>query len=314
MTQVRIGTVKRKVSGSVSVRRTSRLSVRRRTVRRRKIMLGFILTVFFFIFVIVILRQSFMNTAHIVVTAPMGISNSSIVSIAWGSLTGSYFDIIPYSSILFFNRASVRRAILKEEPTIAAVSIKRRGLHTVGIILEPRTALSRWCGTFASSTPSNTLSQDTKNIGNDSCYLFDSSGFLYKKIASVATSSTAINNVSTSIAVGSTTPLFPYIVYAPLVATGTPYLNTITNEASLPHVFDLAQNIRIFHTAVSDIVLRGDEVDLFLNDGTRITYVRGDERNAFSLLLSVAHDISLSNGSLEYVDLRFSGKVYFRKK
>ncbi|HEC94085.1 MAG TPA: hypothetical protein ENI56_01780 [Candidatus Kaiserbacteria bacterium] len=318
MTNIRKEVRRGKVAGAglgARASRAPRLGVRRRIIRRRKIALGFILTTFIFIFTIVMLRQPFMKITRIAVVAPAGISDAVVSSIAWHSLDGSYVNIIPYSSLLFFNSGAVRNAVLKSEPTVAAVSISRKGLSSISIALEPRTALSRWCGISASSTPANTLLKDTDVAKR--CYLFDSSGFLYRNIAKSAlpsASSSLVGKLSQSIAIGSTTALFPYTVYAPLTATGTPYLNTIANESLLPHIFDFAQNIRTFHATVSAIVLRGDEVDLFLNDGTRITYVRGGERNAFSLLSSVAKNISLSDGSLQYVDLRFKDKVYFKRR
>ncbi len=322
MTDIRKGTVRGKVGAGGAVglgaraKRAPRLVVRRRIIRRRKITLGFILGIFIFIFAIVMLRQPFMKVSGIVVVAPKGISDSAVVSVARRSLAGSYLGIIPYSSILFFNSGTVRQAILGSEPTIAAISIGRDGIASAVLTLEPRIALSRWCGTSASSTSADTLVQDTLPAEDGSCYLFDSSGFLYQRLASSASTSAPqiTDGLRTHITQRSATPLFPYTVYAPLVATGTPYLNTIAHESFIPHVFDLARNIRTFHTTVSAIVLRGDEVDLFLKNGTRITYVRGDEQNAFALLSSVAKDISLSDGSLQYVDLRFKGKVYFRKR
>lgn len=321
MTRANTNIIRGKKSSTLSLSRTkraSRLVVRRRIIRRRKITLGFILFVFLFVFAVVMLRQPFAKITRIVVVAPNGISNGAVTSIVRRALTGSYVGIIPYSSIVFLNSASVRKAVLDSDPTIAAVSISRKGLSSLDITLEPRTALSQWCGTFASSTPANTLSGDTNVTVDSSCYLFDSSGFLYQQLAS----STSLASSASSTAVGlrersvisSSTALFPYTVYAPLVATGTPYLNTIASESLLPHIFDLAQNIRTFNTVVLSIVLRGDEVDFFLDNGTRITYVRGNERNAFTLLSSVAKDISLSDGSLQYVDLRFKGKVYFKKR
>ena len=48
--------------------------------------------------------------------------------------------------------------------------------------------------------------------------------------------------------------------------------------------------------------------------GTRVTYVLGDEQNAFTALTSARDDLNLADGSLEYVDLRFDGKVYLKKK
>ena len=62
------------------------------------------------------------------------------------------------------------------------------------------------------------------------------------------------------------------------------------------------------------IVLRGDEVNDYLESGTRVTYVLGNEENAFTALASSKDTLNFSDGSLEYVDLRFDGKVYLKRK
>jgi hypothetical protein len=67
---------------------------------------------------------------------------------------------------------------------------------------------------------------------------------------------------------------------------------------------------------VKSAVLRADEVDLFIVSGTRITYVLGDEQNAFTLATAAFPQANLADGSVDYIDLRFtgSGRVYLKKK
>jgi hypothetical protein len=43
-------------------------------------------------------------------------------------------------------------------------------------------------------------------------------------------------------------------------------------------------------------------------------YVLGSEQEAFTALVSAKDSLSLSDGSVDYVDLRFSGKVYVKRK
>lgn len=316
MTSAQKGITRKRVGGSTASIHHSRLAQRRRKMRKRKISLAIILTVFLFIVTIIVLRQSFMIVNRITVSVPKNISSAVVLSTVHKSISGSYFYIIPYSSIVFLNGGNIRKTILQKEPTVAAISIERTGFNTINITLEPRTALSKWCGTVASSTPANTIRKDTKPSSQGQCFLFDNSGFLFQKISMSAssTASTTIAGAPMRTVIKYTPPLFPYTIYAPLSTRGKPYLNTIADNSSLSHIFDLARNIRIFNVTVSAIVLRGDEVDLFLSSGTRITYVLGKESSAFSLLSSVKKDISLSDESLRYVDLRFSGKVYFKKR
>ncbi|MDP1759930.1 MAG: hypothetical protein Q8L01_00440, partial [Candidatus Woesebacteria bacterium] len=66
--------------------------------------------------------------------------------------------------------------------------------------------------------------------------------------------------------------------------------------------------------SVTRVILRGDEVDDMLASGTRVTYVLGNEQNAFTSLVSARENLNLADGSIDYVDLRFDGKAYLKKK
>ena len=65
---------------------------------------------------------------------------------------------------------------------------------------------------------------------------------------------------------------------------------------------------------VSALAIHDGEVDVHLTSGTRLTYVLGHEQNAFTALVSAKSNFNLADGSLDYVDLRFDGKVYVKKK
>ena len=69
-----------------------------------------------------------------------------------------------------------------------------------------------------------------------------------------------------------------------------------------------------FGSAPSALIIRGDEADVFLASGSRVTYVLGHEEDAYTALVSAKTNVNLANGSLEYVDLRFPGKVYVKKR
>ena len=99
-----------------------------------------------------------------------------------------------------------------------------------------------------------------------------------------------------------------------MVSGVEPLRATIADANALPAAFDLARQIGTFGSRVSDIVIRGDEADDLLASGTRVTYVLGTEQDAFTALTSAKSNLNLADGSLEYVDLRFPGKVYLKKK
>ncbi len=110
-----------------------------------------------------------------------------------------------------------------------------------------------------------------------------------------------------------------FMVYEP--QSGGPIGSTLPNAAEFPPAFSFARQLAAFGSPVSAIVFRADEVDDYLASpagggvsGTRITYVLGDEQNAFTALSSARDDFNLTDGSVEYIDLRFDGKVYVKKK
>ncbi|MHB8660690.1 MAG: cell division protein FtsQ/DivIB [Minisyncoccota bacterium] len=266
-------------------RGSERLAVRRRS-KRRRIMLAFS---FLFLLcsggIIYGLQQRAVRISDIQVFG----ADSSFADIARAAMQGSYFGLIPRDSIFFFPASDIRADIVASHPDVAAVSLFRGGFTGLSIKVDNRVPIARWCGSVG---PSQTASS-TPVAG---CYVFDASGFLY-----AATSSTQ--------------PVNSFIVYEPLASSdGSPVGSTLPNADKLPAAFDFARQLATFGSPVSSLVFRNDEVDAYLASGTRVTYVLGDEDNAFTALTSALADFNLADGSVEYVDLRFSGKIYLKKK
>jgi hypothetical protein len=110
-------------------------------------------------------------------------------------------------------------------------------------------------------------------------------------------------------------PINSFALYAPLASeTEEPLRATIAHAENLPAVFDFARQLDTFGSPVTHIVFRGDEVDMFAKSGTRVTYVLGNEQSAFTALVSARGNLDLASGSIDYVDLRFGGKMYIKRK
>jgi len=209
--------------------------------------------------------------------------NASVMTIARQAMQGNYFGVIPCDSIFFFPEKHIRAKILAAYPEIAAVSIFRNDFSSISIKTDNRAPIARWCGSaLATSSPAS------------DCYLFDAKGFIF------ATTSTI-------------SPLNSFAVYEPLPQANAPIGLTLPNAEKLPAVFDFARQLSAFGSPVSKIVLRGDEIDDYVGSSTRVTYLLGDEQNAFTALASARANFNLADGSVEYVDLRFDGKIYLKK-
>lgn len=258
-----------------------RLSERRRNRRRRSRIAVIVLLVLVIGLIVYGLRQSPVRISHVEI---MG-ADASLATYATNAMLGNYFGIIPRDSILFFPEERIRSEILAADSYIAAVSISRRAFTGLSIKVDMRVPIARWCG----------LSQAA--VVEEYCYVFDASGLIFS-------------------AVSSTTPsINTFRLYAPLVGDASEPLGaTILYIETIPTIFDLARKLTTLGSPVRAIVIKDGEVNNYLDSRTRITYVLGKESEAFTALISAREQLNLTDGSIEYVDLRFDGKVYLKKK
>ena len=277
------------MSGRVSLERrgSAGLAARRRRGRRR----AFIA----FVVVLIILcgaalygvQQPAVRISHVEVFG----TNAALATIAEASMRGRYLGIIPRDSTFFFPEATIRADILAARLDLSTISIFRNGLTGLSIKVNNRVPIARWRG--AAKVASST----------ETCYVFDDSGYIF------ATTSDE-------------SPVNPFTFYEPLNSgsTSSPQTSSGPIGSTLPHVsefpaaFNFARQVATLGSPVSALAIHDGEVDVHLTSGTRLTYVLGHEQNAFTALVSAKSNFNLADGSLDYVDLRFDGKVYVKKK
>lgn len=272
-----------------------------RDQRRRKRNKGWIiLTAVLAVLILAALYALWLPQVRIQEVRAEGPSAESIAQAAMGSLAGTYAYLLPRNSIFFFPQGAVRSAVLGAHPEVAAVSISRSSFTSLRLIATPRAKAIIWCGPDI----------DT-NYPDDACFDADAEGLVFKR--STAPAGTQI------LSTGSGTPMLPgdLRIFAPLdgeVAEGqSPVGLRVVGAAGIPDALRFVKAVRNLGVPVSALALRGDEADLWLNGPTRITYVLGDEEVAAELAASVIPKLNLTDGSIQYLDLRFRGKAYVKR-
>ena len=269
-------------------RSSTGLALRRRTKRRRAAVALLVLLLLLFSASIYGLRQSAVRVSHVEIFG----ADELLADLAASAMRGDYFGIIPRDSVFFFPEEQIRANILDSHNELAAVSISRNGLTGISIKVDYRVPIARWCGL-----------SPTEGV-EEYCYVFDANGIIFSAVSSTTRTVNAFK------------------LYAPLDVTrgGQPAMGVveplhaaITHANTIPAVFDFARQLPVFGSSVVSIVTHKEEVDAILASGTRITYLLGREEDALTALVSARENLNLADGSVEYVDLRFDGKVYVKR-
>lgn len=225
--------------------------------------------------------------------------------IALSKITGTYFHLVPHNSIFFYPQQKIRAAILDAVPEATAVSLKRDSFRSIVLSTIPRTESFIWCGT------------DIDTPDPEGCYDADAQGFIFKLADSNPAPQTASTTAATSTSTPSKNTHEKVRVFAPLdhvLARGqSPIRAHIVSASRLPDALKFAAAMRDLSAPVSSLAIHDDEADLWLGGPTRITYVLGQETQAASVAASVLPTLNLTNGSIQYVDLRFPGKAYVKR-
>lgn len=223
------------------------------------------------------------------VSAPAAPDAASVEALAEKELQGTYYGIVPKDSFFFYPERAMRAAILERYPGIAAVSIGRSGLTSLHVEVSPRVAAFRWCGAPSSLS-----------AGDVTCYDTDAEGFVF---------------APSEFGEGEE-ELLPVYAELDLAEAGerAPLRGRVMGTSDLPDILRFVRAIEGLGVPVASVAIRGDEADLFVAPSSRITYVIGKEEEARANAEAAFGTLNLQDGSLEYVDLRFAGKVYLKRR
>lgn len=255
--------------------------------RRKKTQKAFFVVVAILILVVVaaLFYVAWLPAFRISSVAANGPHAEEAKVLAERTLEGTHAFVLPRNSLFFIPESDVRARILAEYPNVEAVSISATGLNQLSITTLPRAEAFMWCGT-------------SSEVSDGQCYSANAEGLIFALVP---------------LEISSTTEALR--VYAGIEGQNgeTPITARISYASRIPEALRFIKAIQTLGANVVSVSFRADEADLFTEAGTRITYVLGREQEAAGIAASVFPQLSLNDGSVSYVDLRFSGKAYFKK-
>lgn len=201
-------------------------------------------------------------------------------------LVGTHAFIFPRNSLFFLPVSSIREQVLLNHPDIVAVAVHSSGLQSITVLSSPRPTAFLWCGVTRAEP--------------GACYNVDTSGLIFGMAEAEVASSTQSQylKVYSSIEGSVEDPVRAHVSYA----------------SAFPNALRLAKALKVLQANITELTLENDEASFYTARGTRITYVIGNEDATATLAASVFPTLKLQESTVEYIDLRFEGKVYLRRQ
>lgn len=219
------------------------------------------------------------------------VSQTDVARIANNSLAGSYAFFFPKKNVLLAPRDEIKTKLEEAYPEFTNVEVETEGLTKININVAERTPAALWC------------EGDIKTIldkENATCYFADATGFIFSKAPTYSGNAlpTFGGHFDTEKVIGS----------------------QILSERDFDIYKEFMKNISVLNTIPAFLHIDGhNEYTIVLTNGGRIL-ISGmtDTLVLFENLKSVIEEQGNSTerqaflNNLDYIDLRYGNKVYYK--
>lgn len=260
----------------------SKLKARRRRARLR---IGLLLGVVGVVLaggVVVLAHAAVVRISTIGVFGAQTIASSTIVAQVQEALDGSYLWLIPRDTIFVYPKRAIAVELLKTYPTLSSAEVHAIDFHTIAVAVVERQPRALWCS------------------ATGSCFFMDENGVIYAPA-----------------------PTFSAPVYTEYYGTAAGYtlpkqFLTAADFAALAALVDAIVQ-KLPDEQLSGVVVDGNpDVQLRFADGFTLHFALhdqgGDVFERFSLVLTSDVLRGHTFAQLEYLDLRFGDKLYYKLK
>ncbi len=223
-------------------------------------------------------------------------------------LDGKYIGLISKRNAIIYPKKEIFEFILQKYPRIADVNISTDGLHILNIVVEERKPLAGWCGPL-------------------DCYFIDQTSYIYDKISGSSNLSTTSSSTGSSDFV-STAMLGASAIEGLIIFHGnddvvgpTPITKTVFTKEKFEGIMAVAKALESQSDKIkmlpTDVYVKNGESIIFKiknNGRIIISDKRSFEESLENLKSALSSPIFSKTTQFEYIDVRFSNKVFYRLK
>lgn len=253
---------------------------RRFSISRGQLMVfGVIITGAFFITgIIFLLRWPKLQVSTVHVTGLSVLTEEEVTKDVFDSIQGSYFGFLPRRSVFLLSTAALQAKIKNDLPRIEEIAIKKAFPHTLKIVIEERKSFGILCA-------------------QSHCVYIDTAGFAYENAPD--SSGSLIMKIKTDAG-------------APRVGDNALDKNLVNRLIFLRQEVKRTTGMEVIGYELLKKVPR--EIRVEVDEGFRLIFDRDDDfKNVFRVLKTVLEEeIKEKRSKLQYIDLRFGNKVFYK--
>ena len=270
-------------------------------------------SIFIFSLVVYLLNANFLSIQQIIVDEVEYSNRNDIELAIKEKLDGKYLGIFSRSNALIFSRTQISREIKTKFPSIKEVDVDLKGLTTISVELEEYISTALWCDIPV--TPANTLTHDVdengseiekvsvipqvvNSITNSNCFFVNDEGVIFSP-----TKFDSNNDVIKTFGKITSDPIRQayadkktfneLIEFSKLLRRLNIVADQIWTTNGEVYAFVTKERVKIYIDSESDIVSMFDNLD---------TVMKRDAIN----------QAQFSN--IDYIDLRFGNRVFYKLK
>jgi hypothetical protein len=288
-----------------------------RRKRRNKFLFRLGLILFFllviFLTLVFVSRMQRFRISDVELSGETLVSQNEVVEASDDFLSGYYLGLFPRDNAFIFPRAVLQNFLKEKFKRIDLIKIKLDGFKKLQIIISERQQQALWCAGSPDGFAEATSSSD---LDRDKCYFLDDNGLIFSGAPSF--SGNAYFKYYGGISIG-TSPAGSLPTDS--ASSGTPIGQTYLSTSTVfQDVSDFVQSIG--QTSITPVsILAGDNGDftMYLSTGGKIYFNQSEPLsktadNLKALLQTLSESSSTSILNIDYIDLRFGDKLYYKMK
>jgi len=158
--------------------RLSKLKKQRKKIILSKILICFFGVLIFIVALVFISRLKSLNISNIEIVGNKVIDTKVITANIQDQLSGKYFWLFPKTNILFYPASAIKKELQDNFKRIKDLNISVKNNKSLEVTLTERTAKYMWCGdTYASDVVRQ--GNPGRGASGDECYFMDEDGYIF---------------------------------------------------------------------------------------------------------------------------------------